>query len=514
MTDSTSPVSGAGSPVSRTGAAGAPQVAASGERVAGAGELRRNVLTPRHVLIVAIAATGPMSVVALNFGPMASFAGPAMVLAFVVSLVGIVLLGLCFSQFARHYPSAGGLYAWAVRSFGNNGGFVYGWLFAGSYLVFAAAGFAVFGGWGEQYIETIFGVKIAWWIFSLAAIAYTSVLAYFGIRTSVGSAFVLLAFELIVAFVFAAYVWGDHPAGVSAFTSKPFLPSSSPGGWAAIGLAMTFGVLSSVGFEEASTMSEEARDARRTIGRGMVWAGFITQAFYILTAYALLIGYGDFAKFSKDPAPLLTLGEGRGKVWLTFVVLAALSSILAFSQTAFNAGIRVIYALGREGVVPHVFGRTHHRHHTPHVSIALMTVVAVALAFPLAFSVGAFNVWFYFGFLISIAFLVLYGLTAIGLIFTAFRDKRAFPTVNPLTHVVIPLAAAALMAYPLYRTVSPLPPGVYRTLPLYLIGWLVIGVGVLFYLRRSRPDAIARVGSLMAGGELEPTGGEATSFRA
>jgi amino acid transporter len=123
-------------------------------------------------------------------------------------------------------------------------------------------------------------------------------------------------------------------------------------------------------------------------------------------------------------------------------------------------------------------------------------------------------VWFYFGFLISIAFLVLYGLTALGLIFVAFRDKQAFPTVNPLTHVVIPLAAAALMAYPLYRTVRPLPPGVYKTLPLYLIGWLIIGIGVLFYLRRSRPDAIARVGSLMAGGEIEPAGGDAAPFKA
>lgn len=492
-------------PARGAGVVGVGQAATTERRVAGSGELKRNVLTGRRVLIFAIAATGPMSVVALNYGPMASFAGPAFVLAFVVSLVGIVLLGFCFAQFARHYPSAGGLYAWAVRSYGNNGGFVYGWFFAGAYLVFAAAGFAVFGGWGEQYIQSLFNVKIDWWIFSIVAISYTAVLAYYGIRTSVGSAFILLAFELIVAIVFAAFVFADHPSTVQAFTAKPFLPSSSPGGWAAVGLAMTFGVLSSVGFEEAASLSEETQDARKTVGRGMVWAGFITQAFYVLTAYALLIGYGSFTKFSKDPAPLLTLGEQHGKAWLTLVVLAALSSILAFSQTAFNAGVRVIYALGREGVVPHVFGKTHHTHQTPHVAIGLMTVVAIGLAFPLAFAVGAFNVWFYFGFLISIAFLVIYGLTSLGLVFTAFRDRRAFPKVNPWSHVVIPLAATALMAYPLYRTVHPLPPGVYKTLPLYLIGWLIIGIGVLFYLRRTRPEAIDRVGSLMAGGEAEPT---------
>src|SRR5579875_743401 len=343
-----------------------------------------NALSGRRLLIAAIAATGPMSVIALNYGPMASFAGAAFVLSFVISVIGIVLLGLCFSQFARHYPSAGGLYAWAVRAFGKNAGFVYGWLFAGSYLVFAAAGFAVFGGWGETYIKQLSGVSVPWWVFAL---------------------------------VFALFVWASRSGGAAAhFPAAPFKPSSSPAGWAGIGLAMTYGVLSSVGFEEASTLSEETQHARRTVGRAMVQAGGITQLFYLLTAYALLVGYGSYAKFSSDPAPLLTLGDRHGKVWLTFVVLAALSSILAFSQTAFNAGIRVIYTLGREGVVPHVFGRTHHTHKTPYVSIAFMTAVCVALAFPLAFAVGAFNVWYYFGFLISILFLVLYALTALGLI--------------------------------------------------------------------------------------------------
>jgi amino acid transporter len=479
-----------------------PARAAAGARVAGAGELKRNVLTGRRVMIAAIAATGPMSVVALNYGPMASFAGPAFVLAFVVSLVGIVLLGLCFAQFARHYPSAGGLYAWSVRAFGKNVGFVYGWLFAGSYLVFAAAGFAVFGGWGEQYFQQLFGVSIPWWVFALVAIAYTATLAFYGIQTSVGSALVLLGFEIVVALIFAGFVWASGSGGaVGSFPSAPFLPSSSPGGWAGIGLAMTFGVLSSVGFEEASTLGEEAQDTRRTVGRAMVWAGGLTQVFYIVVAYALLVGYGSFAKFSKDPAPLLTLGDRHGKVWLTFVVLAALSSILAFSQTAFNAGIRVIYALGREGVIPHVFGRTHPSHKTPHMSIVFMTAVCVLLAFPLAFAVGAFNVWFYFGFLISIMFLVLYALTEFALIVAAFRDKRAFPKVNVWSHVVIPLVGAAVMIYPLYRTVSTLPPGVYKTLPIYLVAWIVAGILVLFYLRRTRPEAIDRVGSLMAGGD-------------
>lgn len=469
-------------------------------RVVGSGELKRSALSGPQMLIVAIAATGPMAGLALNLGPMAAFAGETFILSFVFSLVGIFLLSLCFQQFARHYPSAGGLYAWSVQAYGKSGGFIYGWLFVWAYFVFAAAGFTVLGGWTNEAIQSLFGVGIPWWIFSVVALAFTVLLAYYGITRSANSSLVLVAVEIIIALAFAAFVfiYPSHPVG--RFTFKPFLPSSAVGGWSVVGLAMTYSVLSSVGFETASTLGEEATDTRRTVGRSMVGAGLITQVFFIVTAYALLIGYADMGKFSKDPAPLLTLAAQHGKAWTTLVVLAALASMLAFSQMAFNAGTRVMYSLGREGVLPHALGRTHASHKTPYNAIILMAVLCIILAVPLALAVGAFYVWYYFGFLVGIAFLLLYGVLALGLISTAFRDKKAFPKVKLISHVVIPILTAAFMGYPLYRTIVPLPTGVYRTLPLYLIGWIVVGVIFLNYLKKKRPDAIARVGSLMAGG--------------
>jgi amino acid transporter len=481
------------------GSTGLPTKVESG-RVTGSGELKRSALSGRQMLIVAIAATGPMAGIALNLGPMASFAGETFILSFVFSLVGIFLLSLCFQQFARHYPSSGGLYAWSVQAFGKSAGFVYGWLFVGSYFVFAAAGFAVLGGWSNEYIQSLFGVGIPWWVFSGLGLAYTVLFAYFGIKRSANASFVLLAVEIIVALAFAAFVFIYPSHAVERFTMKPFLPSSALGGWSVVGLAMTYSVLSSVGFETASTLGEEATDTRRTVGRSMVGAGLITQVFFIITAYAILIGYANNAKFSKDPAPLLTLATQHGKTWTTFVVLAALASMIAFSQMAFNAGTRVMYSLGREGVLPHALGRTHAKHKTPYVAIFVMALLCMALAVPLALAVGAFYVWYYIGFLVGIAFLVLYGVVALGLIRTSFRDKKAFPKVHPIRHVVIPILTAVFMFYPLYRTVVPLPTGVYRTLPLYLIGWIVVGVIFLSYLKRKRPDAIERVGSLMAGG--------------
>jgi amino acid transporter len=88
------------------------------------GQLAWSVLSARHVTIMAVAATGPAAVIALSYGPMASFAGPAFVLSSVIVLVAILLLANTFVRFSRRYPSAGSLYTWGVKAFGQHFGFV------------------------------------------------------------------------------------------------------------------------------------------------------------------------------------------------------------------------------------------------------------------------------------------------------------------------------------------------------------------------------------------------------
>lgn len=465
------------------------------------GQLKRNALTGRHVFILAMAATGPASVVALNFGPMGSFAGPAFVLAFVVVLGAILLLANTFVQFSGKFPSAGSLYTWNAKAFGKNFGFLYGWLFGGSYLLLAAAGAVVFGGWASDWILTTFDVSIAWWIFTAAALIYISLFAFGGIAQSTRSALLLLAFELVVIFLLAVWMLIDQ--GFGAFTAAPFKPSSATGGWAAIGLAMTFGVLSCVGFEEATTVAEETKDSHRAVGRGVLGAAIVIPLFYIFTSYALVVGLGGetISGLAGDSAPLQDAatafwGSGFG---LSIVVVAVLSSILAFTQTGFNAGVRVLYALGREGLLPRGLGRTHRQRKTPHVAIAALAILAALLGVPLAAATHPFDVWAYFGFMISIMFLLVYFSTNLALIRLIRRD---FPDeFHVWLHGVFPIVGALAMAYPLYRVVIPVPPSPYWQLALGVLIWLVVGAAVLGILLARDPEAVSRAGLVM--GELE-----------
>ncbi len=456
-------------------------------------ELRRNALSTRHVVVMGMAGTGPASVIALNLAFMGTFSGKALVLSFVLVMIVVLLLTNTFVEFSRRIPSAGSMFTWNTAAFGPNFGFVYGWFFAGAYLSLSSAGFVVLGGWAEAYFKThIISADIPWWAYTLLGIGYTATLAWLGVTRSIRSALMLLGFELAV--MVALGVWMVSSGGVDTFQSAPFNPSSSVDGWAGIGLAMTFGVLSVVGYEEAATLAEETRESHRAVARGLWISAIAVPLFYILMSYAVVVGYGDIKKFSADSAALQTLGTRYwgGGVGLAIVVIAVLSSILAFSQTAFNAGVRVVYALGRERLLPHRLAITDAKHKTPTRAILVWMVVVIAAGVPLGFITKPFDVWGYFGFMISVAFLIVYGLTNFALI--RHIRHNAPHEFSLIRHAVLPVLAVIGVGYPLYRTVHPLPPSPYVYLPWVILAWALVGGVVLIYLRATRPEDVARVG--------------------
>src|SRR5919204_6476297 len=332
---------------------GAAPSATSQPRVGGG--LQRGAVSARLVAITSMAAAGPAASVALAIPVMASFAGKAAIFALVVTTVALVALTLTFAEFAKRIPSAGSLFAWNSVGLGSNFGFVFGWFFVGCYLLIAAEGYSVFGGFVHDYLASN-SVDVPWWVFSAAAIAYVLTFAWRGIHVSAEAALALLAFETGVLLILALWllISGDANLSLSVFD-----PGASPGGWTAIGLAISFGIVGVAGYEEAATLGEEAQDPRRSVGRGLFAAVILLQAFFIFVGWMLISSYhGGVDAFAKDPNGVQTIAtdvwHGGGGI-ITVIVI---SSVLAFTLTAFNAGVRVVYSLARVGVMPAAFART------------------------------------------------------------------------------------------------------------------------------------------------------------
>lgn len=475
--------------------------AVTGPDQVGQPQLKRNTVDWRHVAILSVAGCGPAATIALNIPFMGQFAGAALVLAFVLIWPAVLILVNSFAEFARRLPTAGGLYTWNARAWGSSIGFVYGWTFMGAYLLVAAGGFTIFGGFMSEYLQSQFSLDVPWWIFTVAGLVYVAVLGLLGIVQTLHATLALLTFEVVLLIGLA--IWMLLSVGPGEWSTVPFRPSAiQSGGASALGLAMTFAVLSHVGIEEGATLGEEAKQPKRNIPKGLWATAILVPTFYVFVSYALVQGYGvaDIqGAFAEDAVPIQTVAEKYwGAFGLAIIVFAAALSILAFAQTSFNAGCRVVYTLGRERVLSSWLAGVSHRG-TPHTAIFAMVAACLVMSVPFAIAVGPFETWGYYGFLIGIAFLVSYVVTNLALI----RWTRRIGEFRLMRHGILPAVGAAIMCYPLYRSVFPLQDGIYGALPFVYLGWIALGTVLLFHARRRRPEMVERIGSALAAAEAD-----------
>ncbi|MEZ5121034.1 MAG: APC family permease [Solirubrobacterales bacterium] len=464
-------------------------------------DLRAGALTTWQVVVLSAATVGPAAGVALNFQFVATFARAALPLAFVVAAVVIMLMANTVVQFTRRLTHAGSYYAYASFGLNRETGFVAAWAIAFGYLVAVPAGLNLFGYTLSSYVATQWNVAIGWEWFFVLGLGLVVLLAYLGVQGSARAAMLLLAFEIIVLAALAVTILVK--VGVSNWSAAPFRFSSAPDGVNGVALGLVYALLSIIGWEAGATFSEETKDPKRTVGRGVFGAAALCAGFFLLTGYAATMGFGVDAKgvaaFQNDPTPLQTLTTtywSSGALFLT--VLAAASSILGFVLAAFNAAARMLYALAREGLLPRPLSRVNASRKTP--SVAILGYGVVALGAGLAFGLGLepVNVWGYFGFMIATAILFVYMVTNLSLVVATYRRGELTPT-TALRNVLLPIVAACFIGYVFKNLFYPVPAMPYRIFPYIVIGVIVLGAVYVTLLRRRAPEVVAEAGEALAG---------------
>lgn len=457
----------------------------------------------------------------------ASQAGGATAVSFLLGTIGMLCVGSVVALFARELSSAGSMYTYLSRGGGRIAGFVGGWAYVSAYLFFGAAVLSGFGFFMAILLQMLFGVEVGWFWLTLVGVLIVVLLNFFDIAVSTKNQLVFLAFSMTAMIVVSVIVIGNGTPEVSIIDGETplagagksldlaaFWPSATGISWVSIFFGMSFAMLSFVGSESSASLSEETHNSRRNIPLAIIGSVLIAGVFYIIVSYATALGFG--VEQAKTDWPLSATGLAAvapGKLTSALVIASAGGASLFCGLGLHTASSRVLFAMGRERVLPHFLGRLHPHWNTPWNSMILAILIwflliggsmllasretQVALAGGVDdFSTGGvflFSLLLNFG--TPVVMFVYFMLGVTGVIHGVRNSMPKFIVAGTSAAI---FAAVAIFGG-LYFSFVPAEPGGDILVALRLIPWvgivvLVLGTAMAVVTRRLRPKAWSEMG--------------------
>jgi len=479
---------------------------------AGPPRLRRDAVGLTGAVVMSAAIMGPA--VSTFFNPQFStpFSGAATPFVYVVCVIAMLLGASGIIEMARELPSAGAFYTYVTRGLGPRSGFVTGGLMFVAYALLAPAEVGLIGSYLQTTFEAEFGVHIPWFAIGLVPAAAMVALAYRGIAASLKTALVLFTAEVLVILVLSLIILGH--GGAEGLSLRPLSPSASPHGFSGLATGFVFAALSFVGFEAATTISEEVHRPRRTVPLAILWSVIGVGALYVFCIWAEVLGLGERETNALTGAstPWNDLAKHYAG-WMKWpVIVASVSSMFAVMVNSANGIVRILNTMGREELLPRVLAYIHPRYRTPTLAVVVVGVFSVIVAIGLGIANGGLgdatagsNVYGYLGFLLTLGILPVYVLTNLAAVAYFRRAGR----LHLVRHAVLPLGGAALMVVLLVEQILQQTDAPYTWFPWVIVAWVGLLAVVALWLGALRPDALKRAGAVLATGDVVDAPGSA-----
>lgn len=369
----------------------------------------KRALSATNLVFLGIGAIIGAGIFVLTGEVSAHYAGPAIVLSFVVAALACACAGLCYAELTSMIPISGSAYTYAYATLGELFAWMIGWLLIVEYL-FAAATVSV--GWSGYVVSLLAdighaGIHIPA-AFTTAPIIYDETANAFvkspGGFINLPAMFIIFVltiilvvgvkesarFNNIIVFIKVSVILIFLVSGVwfiSTANWQPFIPENTGefGSFGISGILRGAAVIffAYIGFDAVSTAAQESKNPQRDLPIGILGSLAICTILYILVAL-VLTGIVSYTKLGvPDPiavgvdsmnssfarnvlAPLIKVGAVAG---LSSVVL-----VMLLGQP------RIFMTMGKDGLLPPVFTRIHPKYKTPYMSTLIVGAVAMLLA--------------------------------------------------------------------------------------------------------------------------------------
>ncbi|MBT9329942.1 amino acid permease [Paracidobacterium acidisoli] len=444
-------------------------------------------LGPINLITLGVGAIIGAGIFVLTGTAAAQFAGPAIVISFIIAGTGCVFAGLCYAEFAAMIPIAGSAYTYGYTTLGELVAWIIGWALCLEYA-FGAATVAV--GW-SGYVSSLLGffgvrlpfnptpsVTLALWghpfsakvdIFALAAIIVVSTILVIGVRESANfnSAAVIIKVSVVFIFIGLAISFAFGHWHIMMANWHPFIPKNQGHfgafGWSGIMRGASVVFFAYIGFDAVSTAAQESRNPQRDLPFGILGSLVLCTLLYIIVA-GLLTGLKPYSTLNTA-APVADGAAAIGATWgVCMIDLGAIAGLASVMLVMILGQTRVLYTMSKDGLLPPWVGRIHPRFRTP-------WLVTIAVGILVAFLAAFFNISF-LGELVSLGTLLAFAIVCLGVWVMRVRQPDIPRPFRTPWVPFVPLAGILISLSLMVSTDTPAKVG--------FTSWLVIGLIIYF----------------------------------
>ncbi len=338
--------------------------------------------------IILIQPTAPMPL----FGAAAVKAQGHVVTAILIGMVAMLFTAIGYGRMANAYPSAGSAYAYVSREIHPSLGYLVGWGMIFDYVMNPIISVI----WCSKAAMSLMSFnpdgKTAFAVFAVFFTILFTAMNLRGIEASSRTNAIISAGlgVVIVLFLGAAvrYLWLQPPAGLAGWTRPFYDPQTYSFSVVSGGAALA--VLTYIGFDGISTLSEEVHNPRRNILLATVLVCLITGILASIQVYAAQLIWPETTFPDTDTAFLHVAGKAGGRWLFVTLNLALLVAQIGSGAGAHLGAGRLLYGMGRDNAIPRrFFAAIHPRTHIPSNNILLVGILTLIGAFMVTYSLGA-----------------------------------------------------------------------------------------------------------------------------
>jgi len=337
-----------------------------------------------HVVVIGIVMIQPIAPMGI-YGGISNKAGGHVVTAILVAMVAMLFTAISYGRMARAYPSAGSAYTYVGQEIHPALGYVTGWSMVMDYVL-------------NPLICTVLCSKLMqnwlpgapYWVLAIFFAALFTALNLRGIKSSARINEVMAAAMTLVVVVFLYYVV-KHIAGLGMYPdgyfTRPFY-NAETFDLAGLKVGTSLAVLTYIGFDGVSTMSEEVENPRRNILIATVLVCVVTGVLSSIEVYAAQLVWGSkpFSPVTVDTAFPHIAGIIGGQRLFDLLNGTILVANIGSGMAAQLAAARLLYGMGRSDAIPRgFFGAVEGKRCIPRNNVLLVGAAALMGALALEY---------------------------------------------------------------------------------------------------------------------------------